>query len=80
MHSLCPDESFFHTLVMASPYVQYVRPFLHYLQFDIGKNSPKTLKVENLESLLSSDKLVARKFDINVDEEILTRIEQSWKS
>lgn len=79
-HSLCPDESFFHTLVMASPYVQYVRPFLHYLQFDIGKSSPKTLKVENLESLLSSDKLMARKFDIDVDEEVLRRIEQGWKS
>ena len=73
-HSLCPDECFFQTLVMNSPYANNVKPYLHYIRWEKGMSSPKTLTTIDYEELKKAEKLIARKFDINVDSEIIERL------
>ena len=67
----CPDESFFHTLLMNSPYADNRLDYLHYVDWSEGKSNPKVLKVEDYHRLIESDKLMARKFDDQVDNEII---------
>ena len=71
---LCPDESFFHTLVMLSPYRNDVEDYLHYVDWSEGKSSPRTFKSSDYEAIIHSGKLMARKFDVGVDREILERM------
>lgn len=67
----CPDESFFHTLVMNSPYADKRKTYLHYIDWREGKHSPSILRMEDMDLLMKSDKLIARKFDTEVDAEII---------
>lgn len=73
-HSLCPDECFFQTLVMNSPYANNVKPYLHYVKWEKGMSSPKTLTTIDYEELKKTEKIIARKFDIDVDSEIIERL------
>lgn len=73
-HSLCPDECFFQTLVMNSPFANTTKPYLHYIKWEKGKSSPKTLTTIDYEELKKTEKLIARRFDINVDAEIIERL------
>ncbi len=70
----CPDESFFQTLLMNSPYAGNRMDYLHYVDWSEGKNNPKILTSEDLPEMLQSDKLMARKFDITVDESVLKEL------
>ena len=76
-HSLCPDECFFQTLVMNSPFAGNVKPNLHYIKWEKGKSSPQTVTVDDYENCMVSGKLMARKFDMNEDKEILNRLENN---
>lgn len=67
----CPDESFFHTLVMNSPYAKCRRDHLYYIDWSQGGNSPKLLTCDDLDKIIGSGKYMARKFDANVDSEVL---------
>lgn len=73
-HSLCPDECFFQTLVMNSPFAGSVKPYLHYIKWEKGKSSPRTLTTVDYEELKKTEKIIARKFDIDVDTEIIERL------
>lgn len=73
-HSLCPDECFFQTLVMNSPFRKNVKPNLHYIKWVEGKNSPEILKEHDFKDIISSSKLIARKFDIDIDKEIIKKL------
>lgn len=73
-HSLCPDECFFQTLVMNSPYANNVKPYLHYVKWEKGMSSPKTLTESDYQEIVGSSKLMARKFDIDVDKEIIIKL------
>lgn len=80
--SLTPDESFFHTLFMMSPYANTRRDYLHYIDWstprkDKPKNSPNTLLEEDYEKIISSPYLMARKFDINVDSKIIKLLQRN---
>lgn len=75
----CPDESFFHTLVMNSPYAEHRMDFLHYVEWPAGKSSPKVLTMADRQKLLDSDKLLARKFDREIDEQIMDFLEETIK-
>ena len=68
---LCPDESFFHTLVKMSPYKDEIEDYLHYVDWSEGKSSPRTFKSSDYEAIIHSGKLMARKFDTNVDGDVL---------
>lgn len=74
-HSLCPDECFFQTLVMNSPFASRVRPFLHYVKWEEGKSSPQTITMADYEKCMASGKLMARKFDIDEEPEIIKKLE-----
>ena len=77
-HSLCPDECFFQTLVMNSPFANTTKPYLHYIKWEKGKSSFKTLTTIDYEELKKAEKLIARKFDINVDAEIIERLRMRY--
>lgn len=79
--ALCstPDESFFHTLVMNSPYAKDVKDYLHYIDWSENRSSPKILTMQDLEMILQSGKMMARKFDMTIDNTILLRMEKLLK-
>lgn len=72
-----PDEIFFQTIVMNSPYAQcVVNDDMRYIDWkDLQAGSPAVLGREDLGKLAASPKLFARKFDVSVDREILDLID-----
>lgn len=62
-HTNCPDESFFQTLLMNSPYKDRRQDYLHYIDWSSGGNSPKNLDVSDIDRMMKSGKLMARKFE-----------------
>lgn len=76
--SLTPDESFFQTLLMASPYKNTRHDYLHYIDWSEkpGKprNSPNTLTLADYDKMKESGYLMARKFDMDVDKGIIYKL------
>ncbi|MCM3600538.1 beta-1,6-N-acetylglucosaminyltransferase [Robertmurraya korlensis] len=70
-NTLVPDESFFHTLIMNSPYNQNViNNNLYVLKWGetlSDRNSPQDLSIEDIPMLESSEQFFARKFDETKD-------------
>ncbi len=79
-YSLCADEIFFHTILLNSrnPSIQknMVNDHLRYIDWTDGKDSPSILTIKDLDYLMQSPKLFARKFDLEVDAAIMDRIDQ----
>lgn len=73
-HCLVPDESFFHTLFMNSPYSSNREDYLHYIEWEPGKNSPKTFSDNDIKKITSSNYLMARKFDEKQDARVIPHI------
>jgi hypothetical protein len=73
-----PDESFFQTVVMNSPYRDRVTgPDLTYADWqNPNPNMPRTLTAEDFEKLRDSPKLFARKVDAGRDAALLDRIDR----
>lgn len=65
-----PDESFFHTLVLNSPFAQDRKDYLHYIDWSNSGNSPKTLTIKDFDKIVSSPFLMARKLDFKVDKNL----------
>ena len=72
----CPDENFFQTLVINSPYKDKREDYLHYVDWSEGGNSPKTLTIDDYEKISGSDKLMARKFDI--EQRVPVNVPKDW--
>lgn len=76
--SLTPDESFFQTLFMMSPYKETRHAYLHYIDWTSrdGKiqNSPNTLTMADYDVMKNSGYLMARKFDMDVDKAIIEKL------
>lgn len=70
----CPDESFFQTLVMNSPFAKNVKEYLHYIDWSEGNSSPKNLTISDIDSMFSSKKMMARKIDSEIDNKIINEI------
>ena len=70
-HTNCPDESFFQTILMNSPYKNKRQDYLHYIDWSFGGNSPKNLDMSDIDSMMKSGKLMARKFE---DEAVIESI------
>ncbi|MFP5362543.1 MAG: beta-1,6-N-acetylglucosaminyltransferase [Thermoleophilia bacterium] len=67
-----PDESFFHTILMNSPLAgTIVNDDLRYVDWSQNLPSPRTLTTADLEAMLGSRDLFARKFDPAVDAQVL---------
>jgi hypothetical protein len=77
-HVHVPDEIFFHTLVMNSPFRDRVSADdLRYHDWEAGADHPGILTIADFEKLMRSGKLFARKFDPTVDAAVLDRIDRS---
>lgn len=76
-HALTPDECFFQSVFMMSPYKNLRRDGIMYYEWKKDRNSPKILRTTDYDALVNQlDKLFARKFDITIDDEIIKRLEQ----
>ena len=73
-----PDEIFFQTIILNSPFKRMaVNDNLRYIEWpDPDPGSPAILRKCDFGKILSSPKLFARKFDVNVDAEVLDLIDQ----
>lgn len=84
-NSLTPDESFFQTLLMMSPYKDTQHEYLHYIDWSErpGKprNSPNTLTLADYDKMKASGYLMARKFDMDVDKDIIYKLmKDNWQT
>ena len=71
-----PDEMFFQSVVMNSPYRDRVADDdLRYIDWRGGMDHPKVLTSADFDALMRSGKLFARKFDPGVDAGVLDRID-----
>ncbi|SDY34782.1 Core-2/I-Branching enzyme [Ruminococcaceae bacterium YAD3003] len=73
-NAVCPDEGFFHTLINISPFSGSVDDYLVYVDWSEGKSSPKTLSDSDYDTLMGSDKLLARKVDSESDLELYNKL------
>lgn len=72
---LVPDESFFQTLFMNSPFKNSQKDFLTYLEWDKNNNNPRVFVNSDFDLLIGQDdKIFARKFDSSVDKSIVDKI------
>lgn len=81
-HTLIPSEMFFQTILANSKNKEIVDNLtcqdIHYMDWKYKKNpdNPKTLQEEDINSLIGTDKLFARKFDVNIDRKIFDLIDE----
>ena len=73
-----PDEFLVPTIIMNSNFRQTViNNNFYYIDWSKGGVNPKTLQTEDFELLLASDKLLARKFDMELNTEILGLLDKT---
>jgi hypothetical protein len=70
------DEFIIPSLIMSSTFKEsVVNENYRYVDWSQGKARPKVLRVEDFDKIASSDMLFARKFDIEIDAEILDKVD-----
>ena len=76
-NTLIPDELFIQTVLLNSPLRDsIVNDEVHHVDWSANRTSPKTFTASDFPALAASDKLLARKFDVKVDAEILDLIDR----
>jgi hypothetical protein len=74
-HTKIPDEFFFQNMIMQSPFASTLDlDPRRYLEFELRASGPKTLTSKDLDRMLGSPAFFARKFDENVDVEVLCQL------
>jgi len=74
-----PDEFVIPTLIMNSKFSpSVVNNNFYYIDWSKGGPNPKTLTVDDYEILLKSDKMLARKFDMEQDKVILDMLDSEY--
>lgn len=73
-YALCSDETIIHTHFMSSPFKDFRKPYLTYVDWGEELSSPKVLTINDYERIMSSDKYFARKFDQKLDSKIIEKI------
>jgi len=72
------DEILIQSILYNSPYQhKLVNNNLRYIDWSEGNVSPKTLTMADQQKLMTTDCFFGRKFDINIDEDILNYIDQT---
>lgn len=80
-HSLTPDECFFQSVFMMSPFKNKHADKIMYLEWIENKNNPRLIKKEDYANLLKLESfLFARKFDFNVDKDIICALDNHFNS
>jgi len=77
-YTYCADEIWLQTIVFNSGY-PIENNNLRYLEWEETSPSPKTFAVNDLQSLKASNDLFARKFDENIDKEVINAIYEMTK-
>jgi hypothetical protein len=76
-YTWCSDEFLIATIIMNSIFKNSViNDCGRYIDWSQGGANPKILRVGDFESIISSNKLFARKFDLSIDASILNKIDQ----
>jgi hypothetical protein len=79
--ALCPDEWFFQTIMMNSPFKSKVvnnnQTYLIWGTSRKERNSPIVLKMSDIDLIQNSGRFFARKFDENVDPQIIDYFRES---
>jgi hypothetical protein len=71
----CADEIFYHTIINLLEGLEVENENLRYVNWTDGPEYPKTLRIEDYEKIMRDNKkLFARKFDANIDQEIIEMI------
>lgn len=69
------DELYKQMILLANPSFAFAKEGnLRYVDFSSQQPSPKTLRMEDYDKIMRSGCLFARKFDVNVDKEIVSEI------
>lgn len=86
-HTFCCDEIFLQTLVVNSPFVDNlyhpkfdndIAAIMRLIDWERGK--PYTFRTGDFDELIKSDMLFARKFSMNIDEDIVNKITKHVKN
>ena len=76
-----PDEFVFQTILFNSIYKEdIVNDNMRFIDWSEGNKNPKTFTAKDVNILLASNQFFARKFDVNVDAEILDLVDQKRNS
>ena len=79
-HVFVPDEIFFQTIVMNSPFRdEVINDTLHFVDWSVNPG-PATLREADVPRITTSGKLFARKFDIAVDSGVLDALDRHGQS
>ena len=79
-YALVPEEMFFQTVIMHSPFAATLVPdFRRYIPKYPGKSSPRILRVEDYDAMLASGYMFARKFDSEVDAQVIDMLYERSK-
>ncbi|MEH1824040.1 MAG: beta-1,6-N-acetylglucosaminyltransferase [Nostoc sp.] len=70
------DESYFQTILANAPDLKLKNDRRRYIDWSDGGSHPKTLLMEDLPNLLASSAHFARKFDIDIDSNILDELDK----
>ena len=71
----CADEIFYHTIIFNYiDGIEIENDSLRYVNWTDGPEYPRILRMADYEKIMTSNKLFARKFDENVDREIIEQI------
>ena len=73
---MIPEELYFQTILMNSQYSNYVVPNPIYIEWRDNSGSPKTLRIEDLQQLLSSGNLWARKIVSGTSDELIEQLDK----
>jgi hypothetical protein len=76
-YTLCPDEIFFHTILLGTDFsreADVVNDTLRFMDWEPGTTHPRVLEVADLPEILKSEDLFARKFDLDADRDVLVRL------
>lgn len=76
---LIPDESFFQTILKESIYSNDYIDYVLYLDWSEGKNNPKIFTINDKDSIFKTNKYIARKFDIDLDKDIIDYVKENYK-
>ena len=70
----CADEIFYHTILNKLDGLEIINESLRYINWVDGPEYPKVLDKDDYMKIINSNKLFARKFDMDIDKEIIEMV------